>query len=188
MNRLIATLLTLTLAGTLAFAQPVADGVIQDGEYAKTLIHEPSGARLFWTIEGENLHMGFVIEARGWAGIGWLTEQTNRKAGGDILIVTEVGGERVHYDMFQESARGEPQLDSASGGSDSYLEMAIERDGDLWTVEFVRPLATGQETDVDIVAGEPVIFMVAFATVMDPTKPHARSNQGGAYYIEGFVF
>jgi hypothetical protein len=188
MKKLIISLLALALAGTLAFAQPVADGVINDGEYAKTLVHEPSGARLFWTIEGDNLHMGFTIEARGWAGIGWLTEKTNRKAGGDILIVTEIDGALVHLDMFQESARGEPILDSAEGGSDSYLEMAIERDGEVWTVEFVRPLATSEETDVDIVPGEKMIIMVAFSNVMDVERAHARSSQGGAFYIEDFVF
>jgi hypothetical protein len=52
----------------------------------------------------------------------------------------------------------------------------------------VRPLVTGQETDIDIVEGEEYVFMVAFANVMDVGRAHARSTSGGAFYIEKFVF
>jgi hypothetical protein len=187
-NKWIATSLVLALIGALSFAQPVADGAIAEGEYANTLVHAESGATLYWTIEGENLHMGFSMSSGGWAGIGWLKEQTNRKAGGDILIVTEKDGAFVHYDMVQLAARGEPALDTAEGGSDSYTEMAITRAGDVWTVEFVRPLVTGEETDIDIVEGEEYLFMVAFANVMDVGRAHARSTSGGAFYIEKFIF
>jgi hypothetical protein len=59
--------------------------------------------------------MGFTIPSSGWAGIGWLAEQTNRKAGGDVLIVTPSSTAPVQVlDMFQESARGEPEMDTQS--------------------------------------------------------------------------
>ncbi len=173
---------------SLALAQPVADGTIGDGEYANTLVHSESGSTLYWTIEGDQLHMGFTIPARGWAGIGWLKAQTNRKAGGDVLIVTMADGAAVGLDMFQESARGEPVLDTDEGGSNAYVELVAVHANDVWTVEFVRPLATGQDTDVDIVPGESMVFMIAYANVMDPGRAHARSTSGGAYYIEGFKF
>lgn len=188
LTKWIAATLTLALMGAFSFAQPVADGAIVDGEYANTLVHAESGASLFWTIEGENLHMGFIMASNGWAGIGWLKEQTNRKAGGDILMVTENDGELVHLDMFQVAARGEPVVDSAEGGSDSYTAMAIDFSDGVWTVEFVRPLVTGQETDIDIVAGDEYVLMVAFSNVMDISRAHARSTSGGAYYLEGFRF
>ena len=187
-KKLCATLLALALVGAVALAQPVVDGVINDGEYANRYVDEPTGAVLYWTVEGDNLHMAFTFPARGWAGIGWLKEQTNRKAGGDILIVTIQDGAPVLLDMFQESARGEPVLDSDEGGSNSYTEFAASHENDVWTVEFVRPLATGQDTDVDIVPGEPYMFMVAYASVMDPGRAHARSTAGGAHYIEDFKF
>lgn len=188
MKKILITLITLSLLGTLAFAQPVADGTIGEDEYAKTLVHDATGARLFWTIEGDNLHMGFIMDAKGWVGVGWLSTKENRKEGADILIVTEKDGALVHLDMYQDNPRGEPKLDTEMGGSDSYLEVAISRNGETWTVEFVRPLVTGQATDVDIDEGEEMVFMVAFATVMDPGRAHARSTAGGAYYIEKFVF
>ena len=186
MYKLIAALFA-ALVVSFAAAQPVVDGAIGDGEYANTF-SDDHGLELFWTIDGDNLHMGFTIEASGWAGIGWGAEQTNRKAGFDVLIVTEQGGEFVLLDMFQESARGEPVLDTEEGGTNAFSEYAISRAGDLWTVEFVRPLDTGETTDVAIVPGEPMILMGAFANVMDPSRAHARSTQGGAWYIEDFVF
>jgi len=187
-QKLLIATLALALVGAVAVAQPVVDGVINDGEYANTLTHAESDAVLHWTVEGDNLHMAFTMPARGWAGIGWLTEKTNRKAGGDVLIVTVQDGAPVILDMFQESARGEPVLDTDEGGSNSYTEFAASHENDVWTVEFVRPLATGQDTDVDIVPGKSYVFMLAYATVMDPGRAHARSTAGGAFYIEDFKF
>ena len=188
MKKILALMLGLALAGAVAVAQPVVDGVINDGEYANTLTHSESETVLYWTVEGENLHMAFTMPARGWAGIGWNTEQTNRKAGFDVMIVTMQDGAPVILDMFQESARGEPVLDTDEGGSNSYTEFAASHVNDVWTVEFVRPLATGQDTDVDIVPGKSYVFMLAYANVMDPGRAHARSTAGGAFYIEDFKF
>ena len=143
---------------SLAAAQPAIDGAIADGEYANTLTHDGSGMVLYWTVDGDMLYMGFTLEARGWVGVGWGAEMTNRKAGFDVLIVTEQGGEFVALDMFQESARGEPVLD------------------------------TGEDTDVAITPGTPMIFMGAYANVMDVSRAHGRSTQGGAWYIEDFTF
>lgn len=182
-RKLLAT--SLALALTAALAQPVADGAIGDGEYANTLAHAESGATLYWTVDGENLHLAFTMTASGWAGLGWLKEQSNRKAGGDILIVTIEGGAPVLHDMFQESARGEPVHDEDEGGANSYTAFAATHEGGVWTVEVTRPLATGQTTDVDIVPGESMMFMVAYAGVMDITRQHPRD---GRWYIEDFAF
>lgn len=186
MYKLIVALFA-ALALAAAAAQPTVDGVIGADEYANTFADD-HGLTLYWTVDGDDLHMAFTIEARGWAGIGWGAEQTNRKAGFDVLIVTEQGGEFVLLDMFQESARGEPVLDTDEGGSNAFSDYAISRDGDMWTVEFVRPLDTGETTDVAIVPGESMILMGAFSNVMDVSRAHARSTQGGAWYIEDFAF
>ncbi len=186
-RKLLATTFALALVGAFAFAQPVIDGAIGDGEYANTLEHD-SGAVLYWTVDGDTLHMGYTMAASGWSGVGWLTEQTNRKAGGDILMFAMVDGEAVAYDAYQAGARGEPDLDENEGGSNSLSAFAAMHEGDVWTVEFTRPLATGQETDVDIVPGEEVLFMLAHGNTMDIGRAHDRSTQGGAFYIEGFVF
>jgi hypothetical protein len=186
-KRLLVSALALALVGTVALAQPAIDGAIADGEYANTLEHD-SGAVLYWTVDGDTLYMGYTMAASGWSGVGWLTEQTNRKAGGDVLMFAIVDGDAVAYDAYQESARGEPVLDEAEGGTNSLTAFAAVHEGDVWTVEFSRHLVTGEATDVDIVVGEPMIFMLAHGNTMDIERAHDRSNRGGAFYIEDFVF
>jgi hypothetical protein len=188
MKKTLFITLVLALFAAGALAQPVVDGVIGDGEYAQSYTDEPTGAVLHWTVVGDDIHLAFTFPSRGWAGIGWLDEQSNRKAGGDILIVTMQDGAPVLFDMFQDSARGEPDMDEAHGGSNSYTAFAAAHDGDVWTFEAVRPLATGQAADVDIVPGEPLILMFAYGATMDTGRAHARSTSGGAHYVEGFTF
>jgi hypothetical protein len=180
-QKLFAATLAFALVGAFAFAQPVIDGAIADGEYANTLAHDESGSMLYWTIADDALHMGFTIPASGWAGIGWLTEQTNRKAGGEILIAT-VGDDGVAVlDMFQDAARGEPDMDEQN----DFANAVGVFEADVWTVEFSRPLATGDAMDVDVVPGTPMLFMIAHGNTMDPGRQHPRDAR---WYIEGFVF
>ena len=180
-RKLLATTLTLALAGAFAFAQPVIDGAIADGEYANMVAHDESGSMLYWTIADDALHMGFTIPASGWAGIGWLSEQTNRKAGGEILIATVGDAGATVLDMYQESARGEPEMDAQN----DFANAVAVHEGDVWTVEFSRPLATGDAMDVDVVPGAPMLLMIAHGNTMDPGRQHARD---GRWYIEGFAF
>ena len=187
MKKLFASALALALVGTVALAQPAVDGAIADGEYANTVTHD-SGAVLYWTVDGDTLYMGFTMGSSGWAGVGWLAEQTNRKAGGDMLMFAIEDGAAVAYDDYQDAARGEPVHDEDEGGSNSLTAFAAVHEGDAWTVEFSRPLATGEATDVDVVPGESYLFMLAHGNTMDITRAHERSNRGGAFYIEGFVF
>ena len=178
---LLPPLFALALLGSFAFAQPVIDGAIAEGEYANTVTHEESGATLHWTIADDTLHMGFTIPARGWAGIGWLAEQTNRKAGGEILVATVGDAGATVLDMYQGSARGEPEMDAQN----DFANAVAVHEGDVWTVEFSRPLATGDAMDLDVVPGTPMVFMIAHGTTMDPGRAHPRD---GRWYIEGFQF
>lgn len=180
-RKLLTTTFAFALVGAFAFAQPVIDGAIAEGEYANTVAHDESGSMLYWTIADDALHMGFTIPASGWAGIGWLPEMTNRKAGGEILIAT-VGDDGVAVlDMFQESARGEPEMDTQN----DFENAVAVHEGDVWTVEFSRPLATGDAMDVDVVPGTSMVFMIAHGNTMDPGRQHPRDAR---WYIEDFVF
>lgn len=180
-RRTLVTLAALALVGAAAFAQPVVDGAITEGEYANTLAHADSGANLYWTVDGDTLRMGFTMASNGWAGIGWLGEQTNRKAGGEILIATMADGGAVVYDMFQAAARGEPEMDADNRFADA---VATYTDG-VWTVEFATALDTGDALDVPVTVGTPMFVMVAHGNTMDPGQRHPRDAR---WYIENFVF
>ncbi len=184
-RRLFTTVSALALVGAFALAQPTLDGTIADGEYANTLAHEESGAVLHWTVDGLTLHMAYTIPADGWAGIGWLGVQTNRKAGADQQIVTMDGDSPVVYDMYQAAARGEPVFDVDEGGENSYTDAVATHADGVWTVEFTRPLATGEETDVDIVPGVPMTLLIAHSNILDISRQHPRDAR---WYIEDFTF
>ncbi len=184
-HRVFTSLAALALVGAFALAQPAVDGTIGDGEYANTLAHEESGAVLHWTVDGLTLHMAYTLPSDGWAGIGWLGVQTNRKAGADEQIVTMENDAPVVLDYFQTGARGEPARDTEEGGTNSFTESIANHADGVWTVEFTRPLATGEETDVDIVPGVPMNLLIAHSAVMDVTRQHPRDAR---WYIEGFTF
>ncbi|NBC96381.1 MAG: DOMON domain protein [Deinococcus-Thermus bacterium] len=186
MTKYIATL-ALALLVSFGLAQTV-DGTIGADEYASSASHEESGAEMHWTVMDDTLYFAMTIDSRGWAGIGWATEQTRNKRGFDQLIFTVQDGEAVALDMYQDGARGAPAMDEAEGGSNSLTEFAGAHEGETWTVEFARPLDTGEDVDVAIMPGEEMIFDLAVADVMDVERRHDRSSRGGAFYIDPFVF
>lgn len=189
MHKLLATL-ALALLVSLGMAQPAADGAIADGEYASTVTHDESGAMMYWTVDGDMLHFGMTMESSGWIGVGFAMpdDVTRAKAGFDQYMVNIVDGTPMAYDMYQEDARGAPVLDTDAGGTDNLTEFAGSYEGELWTIEFVRPLDTGEETDAVIVPGEPMLLTFAEGATMDLDRRHERSSRGGAYVIEEFVF
>jgi len=91
-------------------------------------------------------------------------------------------------DMYQAASRNPPKLDEDEGGVNSISEFAGRHDGETWVVEFARPLDTGDSTDVVIVPGAEMILAGASSDVMDLARRHERSNRGGAFVLEGFIF
>lgn len=185
--RKLLTLIALGLLVSFGTAQTI-DGAVADGEYANSISDEESGFTLSWTIDGDTIHMAVQTTSSGWIGVGWAGEQTNRKAGFDQHVFTVEDGSPVALDMFQPGARGEPDLDTAEGGTDSLTAFAATYEGEAWTVEFSRPLDTGEDTDVAIVPGTEMIFAVARGDTMDTGREHDRSSRGGAFYIDPFTF
>ena len=189
MHKLLA-ILALSLLVSLGMAQPTVDGTIADGEYASTVAHEESGTNMYWTVEGDMLYFGMTMESSGWTGVGFAQpdDVARGKAGYDQYMFNVVDGTPTAHDMYQEDARGEPVMDSDVGGADSVAEFAGTYEGEMWTVEFARPLDTGEETDAVIVPGETMLVTFAHGTTMDLDRRHERSSRGGAYVIEDFVF
>ncbi len=189
MHKLLA-ILALSLVVSLGMAQPTIDGTIADGEYASTLEHEESGATMSWTVDGDMLYFAMTMESSGWIGVGFAQpDDVGRgKAGFDQYMFNVVDGTPTAHDWYQEDARGAPVPDTEAGGSDSVSEFAGTYEDDMWTVEFARPLDTGEETDAVIVPGEPMLLTFADARTMDLDRRHERSSRGGAYVIEDFVF
>ena len=184
MRRTLVWLLVLALGAALAQA-PKVDGKIESNEYAKSFKHERSGITLYWSVVGDTLYLALEGESKGWIGIGFLAEKTDRKRGADKYIFYMEGGKLVALDMYQTRRTGAPVPDEREGGKNSILAAAATYEGGKWTVEFSRKLRTGEPTDVDIVPGRKMIVLLAYASKMDPREEHKKTER---WYLEDFVF
>lgn len=171
--------------GVVGAQAPKADGKITGGEYAKTFKHEKSGITLYWSIVGDTLYLALEGKSKGWIGIGFLAEKTDKKAGADEYIFYMEGGKLVALDMYQTKRTGAPVADEKEGGKNSILAAAATYENESWVVEFSRKLKTGEATDVEIVPGKKIIVMLAYAGKMDPKEEHKRTER---WYLEGFAF
>ncbi|AFV76182.1 hypothetical protein Thermus77359_03020 [Thermus oshimai] len=170
----------------LALAQaPKVDGKIAAGEYAKSYKHEKSGITLYWSIVGDTLYLALEGESKGWIGVGFLSEKTNKKQGADQYLFYLEGGKLVALDMYQTKRTGAPVPDDKEGGKNSILASAATYEGGRWSVEWSRKLKTGEPTDVDLAAGRKLILLLAHAEKMDPKEEHKKTER---WYVEDFAF
>jgi hypothetical protein len=176
----------LVLALGLVLAQaPKVDGKIAPGEYAKSFKHDKSGFTLYWSIVGDTLYLGLEGESKGWIGISFLDEKTDKKKGSDSYLFYMEGGKLVALDMHQTKRTGAPALDEKEGGKNSILAAAATYEGERWTVEFSRKLKTGEPTDMDITPGKKFFLMLAHSDKMDPKEEHKKTAR---WYVEDFAF
>lgn len=184
MKRAVFGFLVLALGLVLAQA-PKVDGKIAPGEYAKSFKHDKSGITLYWSVVGDTLYLALEGESKGWVGVGFLAEKTDKKKGGDQYLFYMDGGKLVALDMYQTKRTGAPVADEKEGGKNSILASAATYEGGKWTVEFSRKLKTGEATDVEIAPGKKLILMLAVAGKMDPKEEHKKTER---WYVEDFAF
>ncbi len=184
MKRAVFGFLVLALGLVLAQA-PKVDGKIAPGEYAKSFKHDKSGITLYWSVVGDTLYLALEGESKGWVGVGFLAEKTDKKKGADQYLFYMDGGKLVALDLYQTKRTGAPVADEKEGGKNSILAAAATYEGGRWTVEFSRKLKTGEATDVEIVPGRKLILMLAHSDKMDPKEEHKKTER---WYVEDFAF
>ncbi|MEZ0348488.1 MAG: DOMON domain-containing protein [Thermus sp.] len=184
MKRSMVWLLVLAFGAALAQA-PKIDGKITSGEYAKNYKHEKSGITLYWSVVGDTLYLALEGESKGWIGIGFLPEKTDKKKGADQYLFYMDGGKLVALDMYQVKRTGSPSPDEKEGGKNSILAAAATYEGTKWTVEFSRKLKTGEATDVEIAPGRKLLVLLAHSEKMDPKEEHKKTER---WYLEDFAF
>lgn len=177
-------LMALVLGAALAQA-PKLDGKIASGEYAKSYKHDRSGITLYWSVVGDTLYLALEGESKGWIGVGFLAEKSDKKKGGDQYLFYMEGGKLVALDMYQTKRTGAPVTDDKEGGKNSILAATATHEGGKWVVEFSRKLRTGEPTDVDIAPGKKLVVMMAYADKMDPKEEHKKTER---WYLEDFAF
>ncbi|RQD80162.1 MAG: hypothetical protein D5R99_05990 [Methanocalculus sp. MSAO_Arc1] len=141
----------------------VPDGTVGEGEYHYSQQLSDS-MTIHWRTTETTLQMALVGRAEGWVGIGF---GTGRMASGIDYIVGYVDGDAVVRDMYSESPRCPIVADTDLGGRDDIIRSGgSQRDG-ITTIEFERPLDTGDPYDHVLEAGEAIPIIWALSDTHD---------------------
>jgi len=152
---------------------PMVDGTVQAGEYAHALQDEGTGMRLTWTVDGERIFVGLHSPGHGWLALG-LAPDGPMMRGADILMGYVTGGKAVLEDQYGDSPVSHAR-DVDDGGSEDVDDFAGSEDEGGTTLEWVRPLQTGDELDKPLVAGE-MFIQLAYAEQDDWTSYHGQTR------------
>ncbi len=158
-------------SGTVALSTPEIDGTIADGEYAGSYRNGDTGMELYWSVIGDRIYVGMRSPGHGWLAVGFDPDGPMMR-GADIVIGFVQDGQ-----VFAKDDYGDTQVshkpDTDLGGTDDLLELAGSEDEQGTTLEFTRPLETGDSYDKPIVPGEKFV-MLAYAEQDNWTAYHAK--------------
>lgn len=152
---------------------PLVDGVIQEREYANSLQDEATGMRLVWTVDGDRIHMGLHSPGHGWLALGLAPDGPGMR-GEDILMGYVIDGNVVLQDHYGDSPVSHAR-DVDAGGSEDVDEFAGSEDDNGTTLEWVRPVLTGDRLDKPLAPGE-MFIQLAYAEQDDWSSYHGRSR------------
>jgi len=130
------------------------------GQYWDDSLRAGNAAKLFYRFEGSQIRMKLECLTQGWIGVGWGgNDMTNTDMA--ILTFDQVGNHR-EYQLGDYYSYGfsRPTLDSQ--GSWDLTLVSVETNGGYTSMEFTRPLVTGDQQDNDIVIGSRTQFVWAF--------------------------
>lgn len=147
-----------------------ADGIISDGEYPHSLTVGNGMMEIFWSSESDILYMALRSRYEGWISIGFRPTSVMNNA--DIILGGSAEGEAYIYDMYSTGPYGPHPPDTDLGGTFDVLAFeSIESNGST-TIEFSRPMSTGDEYDALLIAGETIPIIWAVSDNDEPLLKH----------------
>jgi hypothetical protein len=150
---------------------PTIDGAIADGEYGHSYRDEDVGMELHWSVIGDKLYIGLRSPGHGWLAVGFDPDGPMMR-GADIVIGYVQDGQAFANDDYSDTQVSH-KPDTDLGGTDDVAEVAGSEDEQGTTLEFVRPLDTGDSYDKPITPGEKFV-MLAYAEEDNWTAYHAK--------------
>jgi hypothetical protein len=133
--------------------KPDIDGIIGKDEYEPAKIFKGSTGKkftIYWKVVGPDIFIALEVETSGWVSIG-IEPTDNLHKNADMIFgwVDDQGMVKV-VDAFSPESQGPHPEDKELGGTtDIKLFGGSEMNG-ITTIEFVRPLITGDRFDNDI--------------------------------------
>ena len=149
------------------------DGIISDGEYLNSMAVGNGLMDLFWSSETGILYMALHSQYDGWVAVGFRPGSVMEDA--DIILGGFEEGESYIYDMYATGRYGPHPRDADLGGSFNIIAFQSVQADTGTTLEFARPMITGDKYDAVLTAGEtiPIIWAVS-----DNDEPLIKHNKG----------
>jgi len=136
------------------------------GEYREQTI----GKMTFgWQVQGEDLFIRVSAPAAGYVAVGF--EPTSMMKDADIYIGYVSGSTVVLEDHFAYKRTGH-KSDVALGGTSNISSIKGNEAGGVTTIEFIRPLDSGDPYDKALVPGQEYNLIFAYSTRDNVTSVH----------------
>ena len=151
----------------LAVADPVVDGKLAPGEYAKTKTVLGGNGSLNWFVDSQGgLTVALSVKTKGWAGVGFGSERMD----GAYIYFGFVGADGKAV-FTEQSGKGHRHSDSGKVTVDKSVVTLV---GDTTVVEFHVP------ADKLPFSGKTVGFIVASADSADLKSYHGGNRETGS--------
>jgi len=161
--------------------KPDLDGIIGKGEYRTAKIYKGTTGKKFvfhCKAVGSDIFIALEVETSGWVAIG-ITPTDNFHENADIIFgwVDNQGGVEV-VDAFSPESQGLHPEDKELGGTTDILLFGGTEVNGITTIEFVRPLITGDRFDNDIHGKTDTSFIWAYGEDDDWQTKHQEQGRG----------
>lgn len=175
--------LTLRLPQTLwALVRPPAaahqlDGVASPGEYRFEWSDQASRLTFRWSIAGDRLIAAVSTPDTGWVAVGF--GGAGPLMFGADIVLGWVDARGAHVEDHYANTPTSHAADTTIGGHEDVLASAGSQTAEGTTIEFERPLAAHDSTDVAIQAGRTKVI-VGSADADDPMAYHVSGHKAVA--------
>ena len=138
-------------------------------DYAHTL--EAKNMTVFWTLEGDQVHMQLSAETTGWVAIG--IDPENAMGGADIIMGAVKNGKVKIVDHYADAKRGHSP-DERLGGSNHVINPEGSETDGVTTISFTLSVAAAEEWDKPIHTDKMTRTMIAYGTGRDSFRATHR--------------
>ncbi len=161
--------------------RPAVDGIIADGEYRTAKIYKaPTGKKFafHWKAVRSDIFIALEVETSGWVAIG-IAPTDNLHQNADIIFGWVDNRGRVEVvDAFSPESQGPHPEDKELGGTTDILSFGGSEVNGITTIEFVRPLITGDRFDNGINGKTDTSFIWAYGEDDDWEAQHQEQGRG----------
>lgn len=174
-------LLSLCVLGAVGVSARLAaqqiDGVVSEGEYPFRTELAGGAFRLHWSLQGDAITIAISADTEGWVAVG--TGPGPIMADADMMFGwVDADGTAFMRDSYSIDTYGPHPTDEELGGRmDITAYAGTEKDG-VTTLEFSRPMRTGDEYDRDFPSEGTLPIIWAFGDTDAFEQVHVKAGFG----------